>query len=173
MPNDMPTYCILSAPETRIVKAMRRFMSDTPLEASERYAEPVTSRIAAHLDRFLSLLWRNDPFVVDLNHKYDPDVTSFELQLLYAISEARAGNADTVDELLTWWFADAFKPQAHVSLKMVAELIDETGMPRQSSARLREHILAHAFERRNRKTAFRLDATSRPHSGAVKNTTYH
>lgn len=163
MPNDMPVYNTLTSVETRIVQAMRAFMDDGVYDAPLDAPETVAETIGVPLSRFLGLLWCSDPHVVDLYHKWDPDVSPFELQVLYAISEARAGDAATVDELLEWWYPADLIPLAGEALGSIARLLDDMGAPGQSSARLREHILCQSSNRRKAATSFVLsDDCPRP-----------
>ncbi|MEX0693263.1 MAG: hypothetical protein WD075_02345 [Rhodospirillales bacterium] len=174
MPNDMPVYNTLTSMETRLVQLMRRFPVDddhAPVAAGD---SPVYARLEVPLMRFLDLLWQADPFIVALNHRYDYDVTVFELQLLYAVNEARAGNVRTINELLAWWFPEHQIAEARASLSTVAHILDEEGMPRQSGARLREHILGVSSKRVKNSYRFVLETDSRSRApSACNNQTIH
>lgn len=174
MPNDMPVYNTLTTMETRLVQLMRRFLSDDDMATVRGDDGPVYARLEVPLMRFLDLLWQADPYIVSLNHRYDYDVTVFELQLLYAVTEARAGNAGTFDELLAWWFPEHQIAEARTSLATVVHILDEEGMPLQSGARLREHILCISSKRVKNSYRFVLepDSSIRSHT-AYNNQTIH
>lgn len=155
MPNDMPVYDTLTSAETRLVQVMRRYLFEddgaAPLEP------PAFSRVEPPLHRFIDLLWRTDPYAVDLNHRFDFEVSVFELQVLYAIAEERAGHARTVNELMAWWFPDDLIPEGRASLATAARILEEEHVPRQSTARLREHLLAVSSARVRRSYGFVID----------------
>lgn len=142
MPNDVPVYNTLTSTETRLVQVMRRFMDNGLDDGEPIGGEPVYARIEVPLMRFIDLLWKTDPYAVALHHRLDYDVSVFELQLLYVIAEKRAGNMDTVDELLGWWFPASLIPEARAALNTVTRILDEERIPLTSSTRLREHILS-------------------------------
>ncbi len=147
MPNDVPVYNTLTSVETRLVQVMRRFM-DTGLDDGEPIGgEPVYARIEIPLMRFIDLLWKTDPYAVALHHRLDYDVSIFELQFLYVITENRVGNVDIVGELLGWWFPATLIPDARAALNTVTKILNEEKIPLTSSARLREHILSVSSNR--------------------------
>lgn len=147
MPNDMPTYNTLSALETRIVQSMRAFSYDRKSDEVPPTGIPVIARLHRPLHRFMELLWQTDPYAVVLNHKWDDEVTAFEVQLLYAIAAARADRKNTINELLNWWFPESQLTEAHDNLCAVSVILNENGAPRQSCERLREHILGLSSQR--------------------------
>lgn len=157
MPNDMPAWNTLTSLETRIVLTMRQFLDHGQDGADTALADAVTDAIGIPLSRMIGLLWCTDPHSVDLNHRWDPDVSTFEVQVLYAISEARAGNTDTVDELMLWWYPAELVEIARNTLYAIARTLDEIGAQPQSSARLREHILAISSRRRTAQAGFAFD----------------
>ncbi|MBO6947170.1 MAG: hypothetical protein JJ855_04240 [Rhodospirillales bacterium] len=157
MPNDMPAWNMLTSLETRIVLTMRQFLDQ---DRDGRVPEPpdaMTAAIGPPLSRLIGLLWCADPHAVDLNHRWDPDVSTFEVQVLYAISEARAEQTETVEELLSWWYPAELVELARHSLYAIARTLERIGARPQSSARLREHILSISSRRRKPSTTFAFD----------------
>ncbi len=147
MPNDMPTYNTLNSLEMRIIKSMRGFNYNSKSSETPPTDDPLISRVHTPLQGFMGMLWQTDPHVVSLNHKWDSEVTAFEVQLLYAISAARAGNRNTISELLNWWFPEPLIEEANDKLCAVSRILNDNGAPRQSCDRLREHILSLSTQR--------------------------
>lgn len=104
------------------------------------------------------MLWLDDPFVVDLRPFHDPRPSTFELQLLYVLSEVRARNKDTVEELLSWWFSPKDLAEARITLIIAADILDENSFVEQSSERLRAHMLANTSARIKANKAALLDS---------------
>lgn len=157
MPNDMPAWNTLTSLETRIVLTMRQFLDQGRDGHIPDPPDAVTEAIGIPLSRMIGLLWCADPHAVDLNHRWDPDVSTFEVQVLYAISEARAEQAETVEELLNWWYPAELVEIARNTLYAIARTLDHIGAASQSSARLREHILSISSRRRKPSAAFVFD----------------
>lgn len=137
----------LTTDETRLIQAMRRSISCGISVVPDHDDEPLMSRFVVQLKRFINLLWRDDPFVVDLRPFHDPRPSPFELQLLYIISEVRARHTETVEELLSWWFTPGDISEARIVLMIAADILDENGFADQSSDRLRAHMLATTSSR--------------------------
>lgn len=174
MPNDMPVYNTLTSVESRIVQTMRAFTYQGVAGTAPDAPDEIADAIGMPLSRFIGLLWCSDPYAVDLHHELDPDVSCFELQVLYAISEARAGNEATVKELLQWWYPDDLAELAGNTLTAIACILDDIGAPRQSSDRLREHLLNQSSRRRGTPASFVLhNDTSAPAPGRTGPKTIH
>ena len=142
MTSDMPIYNTLNANETKLIGLMRGFLDGGSENTLQLKDDPLLEIVEAPLTRFISYIWQSDPYVVKLNRYADPSVTLFELQLLYAISEARVGSDDTIDELLAWWLPQNLIESGKSVLAMIAGLLSDHGMQCQSSVRLRMHILS-------------------------------
>ena len=126
--------------EMDLVHAVRRYLHAIPYSSTAD--DPFVVQVDIPLTAFLDTMWSIDPYSVDLNHPADPDISVFEIQFVYAISEQRAGRSETVEELLRWWFPENQIRDAAHKLKVIADICDATGMPSQSSDRLRAHLLA-------------------------------
>lgn len=158
MPNDMMVFNTLTTDETRLVQAMRRSARHSISVVSDYDDEPTIARVVVQLKRIINMLWLDDPYVVDLRPFHDPQPSLFELQFLYLLSEIRAQNTHTVEELLSWWFSPNGQAEAQNKLIFVANLLDENGFAEQSSDRLRAHMLATTSSRIKSNRKVQLDS---------------
>ena len=158
MRGDRAVYNTLSADEAKLIVVIRGFLDRGTADASGPADDPLRELIEVPLIQFISFLWRADPYVVKLNQRDDPVVTLFELQVLYAISEARGESEVTVDELLAWWLPQDLIETGRASLITIARLLNDFGMDQQSSDRLREQILETSFNRGKSKRIYGLDS---------------
>jgi len=104
------------------------------------HADPVVVKVP--IGRLLKILWQYDPLLIDLCRPGDPNVSVFELQLLYTIAARRGGHSTIVDEVLAWWLPQSALNTAMRQLSTIADILDQAGMAAQSIERLQAHILA-------------------------------
>ncbi|MBE90206.1 MAG: hypothetical protein CMM76_12310 [Rhodospirillaceae bacterium] len=174
MPIDMSVPTTLNADETKLISIMRGFLDGGSETAPHLKDDPLLEIVEAPLTRFISYIWQSDPYVVKLNKSEDHSVTLFELQLLYAISEARMSNDNTVAELLAWWLPRNLMESGKSVLAMIADLLSDYGMECQSSARLRMHILTTLRKGVQSNRMFVLDLPiSDTQSSTIQNTKNH
>ena len=174
MQSDMSVPTTLNADETKLISIMRGFLDGGSKTAPHLKDHPILEIVEAPLTRFISYIWQSDPYVVKLNKPEDHSVTLFELQLLYAISEARIGSDNTVAELLAWWLPQNLIEPGKSVLAMIADLLSDYGMEYQSSVRLRMHILATLQKAVQSKRIFVLDLPmSATRSSKIQNTKNH
>ena len=139
---DSSVYNTLVADEICLVRSMRQFLF------KEERGRPVSlnhadlGAVDVSIGRLLKLLWEHDPFLVDLCRPGDPNVSVFELQLLYAIAARRGGHSAIVSEVLAWWLPQRGLNAATRQLSTIASILDQTGVAVQSIERLKAHILA-------------------------------
>ena len=137
-----PVYNTLVAEEICLVNSMRQFVfkEERGRPVSLNHAE--LGALDVSIGRLLKLLWEHDPFLVDLCRPGDPNVSVFELQLLYAIAARRGGHSTIVSEVLAWWLPQRALNAATKHLSKIAGILDQAGMATQSIERLKAHILA-------------------------------
>ena len=139
---DPPVYNTLITDEVCLVRSMRRFLFKEEQDRSVLFGVAELAVVQAHISRLLKLLWQYDPFLVDLHQPSDPNVSVFELQLLYAIAARRGGHSTIVNEVLAWWLPQSAQNAALRQLTAIVDTLDQTGMAAQSIERLKAHILA-------------------------------
>ena len=78
-------------------------------------------------------------------------IASFEVQLLYAISEQLAGKSTTVAEVVAWWFPASKQVQARESLQTIGDAMRVAGVSVVSADWVRGYFQAMTFSRVRRK----------------------
>ncbi len=139
---DNSVYNTLNSNEVQTIHAMRRFLSTCDGFWTNKKHATTLSLIDRPIRSLLNLIWRNDPFAVDLHRHQDPSVTLFEIQILYGISELRAGNHQTVEELLTWWLPEQDATNGFAMLSTIAGIMDDIGAERRQTDWFRAQIIA-------------------------------
>ena len=76
----------LVADEICLVRSMRQFLVKDEQNSLALPSYTDLRAVEFSIRRLLKLLWENDPFLLDLCRPGDPNVSVFELQLLYAIA---------------------------------------------------------------------------------------
>ena len=142
-----PVYNTLVAEEVCLVNSMRQFLFKEELSRPISLNRADLGAVDVPIGRLLKLLWEHDPFLVNLCRPGDPNVSVFELQLLYAIAAQRGGHSTIVSEVLAWWLPQRGLNAAKRQLSKIAGILDQTGMAAQSIERLKAHILALASTR--------------------------
>ena len=168
------TRAQLSEGEETVLQAIRRWrysavdLADVKIVGAERV------RLAGAVRPFMDLLREADPYVVRVNRTTDPSMTLFELQLLYILSECRAGNSATTTELLDWWFPDRLVANARVLLEDFAFTIDTLALAFNSSAWIRDHLLSVTNKRiKQTNGSLRGSAATRFGFWAERTVTFH
>jgi hypothetical protein len=147
MTNRTITRARLSDGENTVLQAIRRWRSTAVDLADVKAVGPEAIALAVAVRQFMDLLRDADPYVVQVRRTDDEAVTLFELQLLYAIAECRAGNADTTAELLDWWFPIRRVSTAHTLLAELASVVDMLSLTFNSRDWVRGCLLAVAENR--------------------------
>ena len=144
---DSPVYNTLVADEICLVRSMRQFLFKEERDRPVLLNHADLGVVKAPIGRLLKILWQYDPFLIDLCRPGDPNVSVFELQLLYTIAARRGGHSTIVDEVLAWWLPQSALNAAMRQLSTIAKILDQAGMAAQSIERLKAHILALASTR--------------------------
>ncbi len=139
---DSSVYNTLVADEICLVRSMRQFLFKEEQDRPVLLNHADLGVVKAPIGRLLKILWQYDPFLIDLCRPGDPNVSVFELQLLYTIAARRGGHSTIVDEVLAWWLPQSALNAAMRQLSTIANILDQAGMAAQSIERLKAHILA-------------------------------
>ena len=139
---DSPVYNTLVADEICLVRSMRQFLFKEDRDRPVLLNHADLDDVKVPIGRLLKILWQYDPFLVDLCRPNDPNVSVFELQLLYTIAARRGGHSTIVNEVLAWWLPQSALNAAMRQLSTIASILDHAGMATQSIDRLKAHILA-------------------------------
>ena len=139
---DPLVYNTLVTDEVYLVRSMRRFLFKEEQDRSILFGDAELAVVQTPICRLLELLWQYDSFLVDLLRPGDPNVSVFELQLLYTIAAQRDGHSTIVSEVLAWWLPKSAQSAAVRQLSTIVEILDRAGMADQSIERLKAHILA-------------------------------
>ena len=152
---DTSVYNTLVADEICLVRSMRQFLFKEDRDRPVLLDHADLDVVKVPIGRLLKILWQYDPLLIDLCRPGDPNVSVFELQLLYTIAARRGGHSTIVDEVLAWWLPQSALNTAMRQLSTIANILDQAGMAAQSIERLQAHILAltSARCRRNRLVA--------------------
>ena len=140
-------YNTLVADEICLVRSMRQFLFKEERDRPVLLNHADLGVVKVPIGRLLKILWQYDPLLIDLCRPGDPNVSVFELQLLYAIAAQRGGHSTIVSEVLAWWLPQRGLNTAKRQLSTIAGILDQTGMAAQSIERLKAHILALASTR--------------------------
>ena len=135
-------YNTLVADEICLVRSMRQFLFKEDRDRPVLLNHFDLDVVKVPIGRLLKILWQYDPLLIDLCRPGDPNVSVFELQLLYTIAARRGGHSTIVDEVLAWWLPQSALNAAMRQLSTIANILDQAGMAAQSIERLKAHILA-------------------------------
>ena len=139
---DTSVYNTLVADEICLVRSMRQFLFKEDRDRPVLLNHADLDVVKVPIGRLLKILWQYDPLLIDLCRPDDPNVSIFELQLLYTIAARRSGHSTIVDEVLAWWLPHSALNTAMRQLSAIANILDQAGMAVQSIERLQAHILA-------------------------------
>ena len=146
-----PMKNLLNVGEALVLLAIRDWRGAVPESSrSDRAgrggsagAEPhsLPEALGEAVGAFLDLLWQTDPFIVRFNPPATKGLTLFELQTIYVIGEWRAGNRNTVHEILAWWFPDTQIAHGRALLTEVSEVLDDLNVDFRASKWVHAHFL--------------------------------
>ena len=157
---DTSVYNTLVADEIWLVRSMRQFLFKEDRDRPVLLNHADLDVVKVPIGRLLKILWQYDPLLIDLCRPDDPNVSVFELQLLYTIAARRSGHSKIVDEVLAWWLPQSALSTAMRQLSTIANILDQAGMAAQSIERLKAQILALTSTRRRNHRLFIVNSRS-------------
>lgn len=143
MLDDAMTLDRLDTNETAVIKAIRLWRDHPDTTPSNVISEAAHKEIAV----FVDLLWRADPYAVNIGWLFERDLRLFEVQLLYVIAEQLGGQTGSVNEILRWWFPSSEEAAARNSLAKITHVFTALNISLGSVGWIRAHLLTMSARR--------------------------
>ena len=143
MLDDAMTLDRLDTNETAVITAIRLWRNHPDTTPSCLISEAAQKEIAV----FVDLLWRADPYAVNIGWIFERDLRLFEVQLLYVIAEQLGGKTGSVNEILGWWFPSSEEGAARNSLAKITHFFAALNISLGSVGWIRAHLLTMSARR--------------------------